>query len=49
VQSGTDTTVQTNPSGAGQTSDPNVTRDAWRREHMNKGKHTGQETNKPKY
>jgi|KBSSwiStaDraftv2_1062776.scaffolds.fasta_scaffold621489_2 hypothetical protein len=34
------------PSGAGPTDNPNVTRDAQGREHMNQGKHTGQYKNK---
>jgi hypothetical protein len=34
------------PSGAGPTDNPNVTRDAQGREHVNKGKHTGQVKNK---
>jgi len=33
-------------SGAGPTENPNVTRDAQGREHVNKGKHTGQTKNK---
>jgi hypothetical protein len=33
-------------SGAGPTDNPNVTRDAQGREHVNKGKHTGQVKNK---
>jgi hypothetical protein len=37
--------VQT-PSRAGPTDNPNVTRDAQGREHVNKGKHTGQSKNK---
>ena len=32
--------------GAGPTDNPNVTRDAQGREHVNKGKHTGQTKNK---
>jgi large repetitive protein len=40
--SGDQTAQQTQtPSGAGPTSDPNVTRDAQGREHENKGKHKG--------
>jgi len=34
------------PSGAGPTDNPNVTRDAQGREHVNQGKHTGQYKNK---
>jgi hypothetical protein len=45
ASTGASTDVQT-PSRAGPTDNPNVNRDAQGREHVNKGKHTGQTKNK---